>query len=197
MEGDPECDNLVAFSVYDMKTVHFLSMAYKDLTWRRVPRKVFDHQVEKVKCIEFLRTNVQEEYNYRMNSVDVSDQLRHNYDFSKFSRNYKWWFSIFQWAFGVLITNAYLLYRTTSLFTWSYLENEVKSHYEFRKEVALAWLDPNHYYPVNVNDKTMDGSTCGSKEESIVTRRRKYEIEDKRCPRVNDQSLDPQFGTLK
>jgi hypothetical protein len=39
LEGDPECRDLVAFSVYDTKPVHFLSMACTDLSWKEKTKK--------------------------------------------------------------------------------------------------------------------------------------------------------------
>lgn len=92
----------------------------------------------------FLRTNIQDEYNYGMNSIDIADQLRNSYNFSRFSRNNKWWWALFLWGLGVLLTNAYILYHTSSLLIWKYEKNEILTQYEFRKLVALAWLDPIH-----------------------------------------------------
>ncbi len=39
LEGDSECPDIMAFSVYDTKPVNFLSTACSSLTWREKPRK--------------------------------------------------------------------------------------------------------------------------------------------------------------
>ena len=58
----------------------------------------------------------------------------------------KWWWSIFWWGFQVLLVNSYLCYK-------KYMESvgtkksDIKSHYEFQKEVALSWMDPELYWP--------------------------------------------------
>ena len=46
------------------------------------------------------------------------------------------------WAFGVLLVNAYISYKT-------YMISKGKrpmSHYEFRKQIAPAWKDPTTYW---------------------------------------------------
>jgi hypothetical protein len=42
LEGDAECPNLVAFSVYDTKLVHFLSMSCSELKWIEKVKLVFN-----------------------------------------------------------------------------------------------------------------------------------------------------------
>jgi hypothetical protein len=42
MEGDPDCKDLVAFSVYDTKPVHFLSTACTSLSSKEKSKRVFD-----------------------------------------------------------------------------------------------------------------------------------------------------------
>ena len=42
LEDDPECPNLVAFSVYDTKPVHFLSTACTSVTWKEKTKRVYD-----------------------------------------------------------------------------------------------------------------------------------------------------------
>jgi hypothetical protein len=39
LEGDPDCKDLVAFSVYDTKLVHFLSMTCTSLSWKEKSKK--------------------------------------------------------------------------------------------------------------------------------------------------------------
>jgi hypothetical protein len=42
LEDDPECPNVVVFSVYDTKPVHFLSTSVKSLKWIEKAKKVYD-----------------------------------------------------------------------------------------------------------------------------------------------------------
>jgi hypothetical protein len=42
LEGYPECPNVVAFSVYDTKPVHFLSTCMQHLQWIEKNKKVYD-----------------------------------------------------------------------------------------------------------------------------------------------------------
>ncbi len=70
---------LVAFSVYDTKPVHFLSSAATSLKWRSKKKKVYDSSTNKVVEIYFLRTEIQNDYNFGMNDVDISDRLRKVY----------------------------------------------------------------------------------------------------------------------
>jgi hypothetical protein len=39
LEGDPDCTDLVAFSVYDTKPVHFLCTACTTLQWKEITKK--------------------------------------------------------------------------------------------------------------------------------------------------------------
>ncbi len=79
LEGDPECPNLVASSVYDTKPVHFLSMICDSIKWIVKEKSVFNVETGKMETLRFLRLNYINDYNYGMGHVDVSDQLRNNY----------------------------------------------------------------------------------------------------------------------
>ena len=95
LKGDPKCPGLVAVSVYDTKPVHFLSMVCDKIKWLIKSRPVYDKTVSQVRKINFLRLNVNDEYNYGMGHVDVADQLRLTYKVNVWLRNYKWWHAIF------------------------------------------------------------------------------------------------------
>jgi hypothetical protein len=79
LEGDPECKDLVAFSVYDTKLVHFLSTACTLLSWKEKTKSVFDKNAGINVALKFLWTDMQDEYNHMMNHVDQADQLRGSY----------------------------------------------------------------------------------------------------------------------
>ena len=44
------------------------------------------------------------------------------------------------WKFGVMLVNAYILYKTDHLVIWRKKKDEVLSQYEFRKEISLSWI---------------------------------------------------------
>jgi hypothetical protein len=58
LTGDPEVPDLVAFSVYDTKPVHFLSMACTGLKWIEKRKKVFNSKGSKNVSMAFLRPEV-------------------------------------------------------------------------------------------------------------------------------------------
>jgi hypothetical protein len=90
--------------------------------------------------MEFLRLNVNDNYNGEMNDVDISDHLRTIYEFNHWLRNKKWWWAIFLYAMEVLLTNAYLVY--CSVMDEAGVERaQRRTHYQFLLEIAVAWID--------------------------------------------------------
>ena len=81
------------------------------IKWIEVKKKVYDVESEKYEEVKFLRMNFINNYNFTMGHVDVSDQLRGSYHIDWWVRNRKWWWSMFFWGVGVLLTNAYVVYR--------------------------------------------------------------------------------------
>ena len=73
-----------------------------------------------------------------MNSVDVADQIWNSYKFQHWMRNRKWWWALFMCGFGIMLVNAYILYKTDHIIIWYNKKDEVLSQYEFRKEIALS-----------------------------------------------------------
>ena len=53
-----------------------------------------------------------------MNSVDVADKLHNSYNLQHWMRKCKWWWALFMWGLGVMILNAYILYKTDHLIIW-------------------------------------------------------------------------------
>jgi hypothetical protein len=47
------------------------------------------------------------------------------------------------WAFGTLLTNAYVVYIKVNT-AEGVDQKQLLSHYEFRKEIALNWLDSSY-----------------------------------------------------
>ena len=105
--GNPDCLNLVATSVYDTKPVHFLSMSCGSIKWIVKTRDIYCVDTQKFETIQFLRLNVNNDYNAGMGHVDVSNQLRKYYQMDRWLRSQKWWWEIYLWGMGVVIVNAY------------------------------------------------------------------------------------------
>jgi hypothetical protein len=140
LEGDADCPNLVAVSVYDTKPVHFISMVSECIEWITKSRKMWNKAVQALVSVEFLRLNINDDYNREMNDVDISDHLRTIYEFDHWLRNKKWWWAIFLYAMGVLLTNAYLVY--CSVMDEAGVERKLrKTHYQFLLDVATSWID--------------------------------------------------------
>jgi hypothetical protein len=78
-----------------------------------------------------------------MAHVDVADQLRGSYRIDIYVRNRKWRWDIMFWAFGTLLTNAYVVYIKVNI-AEGVDRKQLLSHYEFRKEIALNWLDSSY-----------------------------------------------------
>eukprot|EP00957_Ditylum_brightwellii_P128554 9806242-Ditylum_brightwellii.AAC.1 len=78
-EGDPNCPQLVAWSIYDTKPVHFLSMACEKLKWMVMEKQVFNVDSGKTETMRFLHMNTIHSYSMTMGSVGLADQLCGNY----------------------------------------------------------------------------------------------------------------------
>ena len=86
-------------------------------------------------------------------------------------------------------------------------ERKHLSHYDFIKQVALAWIKPSTYWPSsNSNSNKQTGSnpsinsmpssaTCPSANGSIVTRRR-INL-NKKNSTITEKTLDPYSGILR
>ena len=162
--GDEAVPDLVAVSYYDHKPVHFLSTICKSIKWIECHKEVHCVETEQVEMMKFLHLNINNSYNHGMGGVDIADQLRDYYGFDHWSRQRKWWWSIFLWAMGVLLVNAYVLYK-------EYMHSigkQLMSRYEFRKSITLAWLDPTTYWP-NQSNKTMASTTSNSHSTTTIS----------------------------
>ena len=57
LEGDPNCPNMVALSIYDAKLVHYLSMVLDELKWTEMEKQVFNVDSGEVEEMRFLCLN--------------------------------------------------------------------------------------------------------------------------------------------
>ena len=208
--GDEEVPDLVAVSYYDQKPVHFLSTICELIKWIECHKEVYCVETEQVEMMKFLCLNINNSYNHGMGGVDIADQLRNYYRFDHWSRQRKWWWSIFFWALGVLLVNTYVSYKEYM----HYIGKQLMSHYEFRKSIALAWLDPTTYWPnqMKKRNKSMASTTSNSHSTTTIssTQRSTSSISSqsnqnpsinqdnnkKWAPPVNDKTLCPREGAL-
>ena len=158
LEGDPAITNLIAISYYDSKPVYFLSTVINRINWITVEKKVFSKKFGQMIKMPFLRPNFVDKYNQDMNAVDRADQLRTNYEFGLNTRNTKWWWALFFWSFDVALVNSYICYKK-----W-HLMHQLKpiSHYRYREMVALAWINPDKYWPNRYGKQRSDAGTTRS-----------------------------------
>jgi hypothetical protein len=164
LSGSSKCPDLLAVSLYDTKPVHILSTAAKEVRWIVKQRGVWSAAAQKRAMMNYLRLNVIEDYNMRMNSTDIADQLRGNYRPDLFMRQRKWWWAIFIWAIGVASVNAYRIYCVL----WDE-ENAKKtpglpkkwSHKEFREQLVYDLIFDG--YDVKTVSSSSSGSTSAVK----------------------------------
>ena len=98
-------------------------------------------------AMEFHRTNLQDEYNYGMNKIDLGDQLRNYYRMDRWKRQFKWWFALQMWGFEVSLVNAYIAYTKMCTNLYKMEKRNIWTHYEFQKWVALGWINSEKYGP--------------------------------------------------
>lgn len=90
---------------------------------------------------KFLRLNINDDYNNKMNNVDIADQLRNQYRPDRWMRKQKWWWSMFFWGHGTMLVNAFVSYKRFMEIN----NREPLSHYEFLQKVVLAKLCREKY----------------------------------------------------
>ena len=89
----------------------------------------------------FLCLNVNDSYSYKINSVDISDQLWNVYQFDHWMNKYKWWWYILFWGRVLVLVNTYIIYKTL------YKKGKVNymTNYEFWRLVCLVNIDPTNF----------------------------------------------------
>ena len=202
LNGDNECPDLVASSVYDTKPVHYLSMSCEELKWQVNTKAVFNVNTGKMEQLRFLRMNHIHEYNGTMGNEDVAEQLRGSYHLDLHVNNRKWWWSIMYWALGVILTNAYIVYRLVHNEEGT-LKSEILSHHDFNKEVAFAWISYKEYKKEKEENKNRRGN---KRKRSSITAASSItnSIQEKDFPtyndtnlRMTDNALDPKKGIMR
>ena len=79
IEGVPLFPFSFAVSVYDTKPVHFMLMTCMYIFCIRKTRMVFDWETGSIHPMNFLCLNVNNEYDNKMNDLDISNQICNQY----------------------------------------------------------------------------------------------------------------------
>ena len=105
-------------------------------------KMVYNRETGVMDVMRFLWMNNIDKYNSEMGHVDIADQLRGTYRMDHWVRNRKWWWSIMFWGIGVMMTNAYVMYVSVNTFIYGFNKNQLMSHHDFRRAIAVAWINP-------------------------------------------------------
>ncbi len=120
---------------------------------------------------KYLRHQLIDDYKNFMNKVDQADQLRSTYHCDHWTRTRKWWWTIWLWGVQVLLVNAYILYKHAHIYIWKTKPSQILTHFQFRRLVALHWLNPAHH-PINTDGnkrKRDSASTLNTRSSSMVS----------------------------
>ena len=85
-----------------------------------------------------------------MGDVDVADQMINNYRFDHWLGKHKWWWSIMFWDIGVILVNAYIVYRRVNLEA-GVIKSNLLSYHNFRKQVAMECTSLNILWSTEMN----------------------------------------------
>ena len=223
VKGDSVCTNLVCISLYDTKPVYILTNCCSEIKWIKKKKKVWHKERGAYVELIFYRLNIIDFYNFNMGDVDRADQLRNYYRYdTQWHRNRKWWWAMWWWGFQLLLTNAYVAYVK---YHELHKSKDYMGHYDFIRSVALAWIDPQQYWPnkrkrrvrisMNVEEeeigrvsrtrrqRTGSSRSISSSNSSISSNSTMSSISSSsqhsamKCERVNDKSLNPMSGSLR
>ena len=104
--------------------------------------------------LQFLRMCYINDYNHQMGDVDIADQLRNNYWFDHWLRKCKWWWSIMFWDIGIILVNAYIVYRIVNLEA-GVSKSDLLLQHNFCKQVAMACISHNIYWSTEMNGQAL------------------------------------------
>ena len=204
LERDADCPNLVASSVYDSKPVHYLSMVSEKLEWSQVEKNVYNVDSGETEVLKFLRLNNIDKYNKEMGNVDLADQLRGTYRVDHWVRNRKWWWSIFFWSLGVMLTNAYVMYCKVNIEEYGVSKSELMSQREFRECICKYWINPIEYADeqrmepyLRKRSSTSTASDISSITEDATQQQQTNTHMFENARHINDESLKYPNGNLK
>jgi hypothetical protein len=135
-----------------------------------------------------------------MNNVDQADQLRGTYQFDRWMRKRKWWWSIWMWGLQVRVVNAYGLYiRSAHLLIWKMDKTKRLTQYEFCKSIVLDWFGFAERATEDAASSKSSGTGNNRKKSHCDSTLSSLTIDNsfKRATRVTEGSLDPFGGVLR
>mmetsp|Transcript_11027 Transcript_11027/g.31946 ORF Transcript_11027/g.31946 Transcript_11027/m.31946 type:complete len:253 (+) Transcript_11027:62-820(+) len=157
LERDPECGFLTASSIYDTKTINYLSMATSRIEWIE-KTKIAYHSHEEVE-MKFFGLNQLDTNSPTMFDEKVVDEPRFVDPLDRnLNRVKRWWPTMFR-TIGVLLTNAYRLYL--SVCRDEGVTPQYKTHYDFREAIGKYWIRPK--------DEACDFKISANNDESDVS----------------------------
>lgn len=164
---------------------------------------MFNFDTGKNEWLNFLQFNQIDDYNNNMGDVDLADQLQGTYRLDHWVQNRKWWWAIVFWALGVMLTNAYVIYKKVNEENGIPKEDLLLQH-DFGKAIAIAWINPGYFklnkasLVVRKNKNTGMKQTNESSSISSISNDFTLTTSTSSCTavRVNDDALDPLKGKL-
>ena len=162
MTNCPECPDLITALMYDTKLVHIMSTTAQHIYWIEKKRRIWCGLHKQVMDMVFLWLNLIDDYNNKMNSMDIVDQLRNQYRPDHWMRNRRWWWAFSIWTIGVATVNARKIYSDM----WHMLKKKHTpglppkwSHRVFMEEMVYDFLSPKVANKHVANLKAMDDDT--------------------------------------
>ena len=125
-------------------------MSREELKWVVCEKDMYNVDTGTKGPLQFLLMCYINDYNHQMGDVDVADQLRNNNWFDHWLRNCKWWWSIMFWAIGVILVNAYIVYRRVNLEA-GVNNSDLLLQHNFRKQLVMTWISPNIYWSTEMD----------------------------------------------
>ena len=184
--GDPNMTEIICTSLYDVKPFYMMTTVSDQIVWTKKYTEIFCTTKKKKVNVPFYRLNIADLYNQKMGQVDVGDQLRNYYRFDHWMRKRKWWWSIWMWCFGMLLTNAYILY---SKYCKIHKVKQKYNHYGFICKVAEAWLHPDPFFTKDVNSYSVGGSDTTSmfpSDFTLESNQSEHRRKRRRCTIIED-----------
>ena len=89
---------LVSVSIFDNRPVYFISTRSYFLEWTKKELLIYCNTHKKMERLEFLRLNINYDYNLSIGYVNVADQFQNQYCFYHWLQNFKWWRILFLWV---------------------------------------------------------------------------------------------------
>ena len=160
-----------------------------------ISKNVYNVDTGLVEEMVFLRLNEIDSYNNNMGDVDLADQLRGSYRIDFWLRNRKWWWSIMFWAIGVILTNAYIVYKKVNE-EFGVSKHKIMSQHDFRRQVAIAWINPKYYANANGDIVLKTGNKRTWESVSTLSTENTPANDNGKSVHVTNDSLCPLAGKL-